>query len=274
MADLLPSEPLLPVEGAAGWFALAPPPDIAVLGALLAQLRAAGHSIRGFIDRAALLAAWIELPPPLVVLELSRQRLSISVAGRDGQDAALHRHVSLSGGERALTNAWLELARATLVQQTRFDPLHDQRSESQLRAGLPALAAEAERTGQSSLRIETTTGELTLTLTRDQLAAVATPVLQPLAGALQALSAANGAGTLLAPAALLDIPGMDAIIAGAHFARLLRIDDGMVARALRLLPDAAIPRQACRTARSCRCLRSARRLTRWCRCSCAASNRR
>ncbi len=230
----------MPVEGAAGWFALAPPPDLAVLGELLAQLRADGQSIRGFVDRAALLAAWIELPPPLVVLELSRQRLSISVAGRDGKDAALLRHVSLPGGERALTNAWLELARATLVQQTRFDPLHDQRSESQLRAGLPALAAEAERTGQASLRIDTATGALTLTLTRDQLAAVATPVLQPLAAALQALSAANGAGTLLVPAALLDIPGMDAIIAGAHFARLLRIDEGLVTRALRLLPDASI----------------------------------
>jgi hypothetical protein len=242
MANPALNQQLPPVEGAEGWFALAPPPDIAELGQLLAQLRATGHVVRGFIDRAALFAAWFELSAPLVVLELSRQRLSISVAARDAEGAALHRHVSLPGGERALTAAWLELARATLVQQTRFDPLHDQRHEAQLRAELPRLAAEAERSGQASLDIEAGTGALALTLTRDQFAVAAAPVLQPLASALQALSAANGAGALLVPAAMLDIPGIDAAIASARFARPLRFEEGLAARALRELPiEAAAP---------------------------------
>ncbi len=201
------NERLLPVEGADGWFALAPPPEMSALGELLAQLRASGHVVRGFVDRAALLAAWLDLPAPLVLLELSRTRLSISVASRDAATASLLRQVSLPGGERALMAAWLELARATLVQQTRFDPLHDQRHESQLRAELPRLAAEAERNGQASLTLEAATGALVLTLTRDQFAVAAAPVLRPLAAALQALSAANGAGTLLVPAAMRDIPG-------------------------------------------------------------------
>lgn len=233
---------LPPLEGADGWFALAPPPDIAELGELLAQLRAARHIVRGFIDRATLFAAWFDQPSPLVVLELARPRLSISVAARSVEGAALQRHVSLPGGERALTAAWLELARATLVQQTRFDPLHDQRHEALLRAELPRLAAAAGLQGQASLRIEAATGALQLTLTRDQFAAAAAPVLRPLASALQALSAASGAGTLLVPAALLDIPGIEASIAGARFARQLRFDAGLAARALRLLPiDAAAP---------------------------------
>lgn len=236
------NERLPPVEGADGWFALAPPPDAAVLGELLAQLRATGHAVRGFVDRAALLAAWLELPAPLVVLELSRTRLSISVAARDASSASLLRQVSLPGGERSLMSAWLELARATLVQQTRFDPLHDQRHESQLRAELPRLAAAAERNGQASLSLDAATGALVLTLTRDQFATAAAPVLRPLATALQALSAANGAGTLLVPAALRDIPGCDAALADGHFAHLLRLDTEVTPRALRLLPvDAAVP---------------------------------
>jgi hypothetical protein len=227
------------VEGAEGWFALAPPADIAELGELLTQLRAAGHAVRGFVDRAALLAAWLPLPSPVLVLELSRLRMSISVASRDEAGASLRRHVSLPGGQRAFTAAWLELARATLVQQTRFDPLHDQRHESQLRTELPRLAADAERSGQASLVIQTATGQLPLTLTRDQLAAAASPVLRPLASALQSLSAANGNGTLLVPAALLDIPGIDETLAGAHLARLLSFDAQLTTRALRLLPIAA-----------------------------------
>src|SRR5262245_46850393 len=145
---------LPPVEGADGWFALAPPADPAEPGELLAQLRAAGHMVRGFVDRAVLFAAWFELPSPLVVLELSAARLSVSVASRDAESASLRRQVSLPGGERLLTAAWLELARATLVLRTRFDPLHDQGHEARLRTELPRLAAEAERNGQASLVID------------------------------------------------------------------------------------------------------------------------
>jgi hypothetical protein len=240
MATATPADLLPRVEGAEGWFALAPPADIAELGQLLAQLRAAGHVVRGFVDRAVLLAAWLPLPSPVLVLELSRHRVSISVASRDAGGASLHRHVSLPGGERAFTAAWLELARATLVQQTRFDPLHDQRNESQLRVELPQLAADAERIGQASINIQSGTGALALTLTRDQLAAAAAPVLRPLASALQSLSAANGAGTLLVPAALLDIPGIDETLASAHLSRLMSFDAQLPTRALRLLPLEAV----------------------------------
>jgi len=223
------------IEGADGWFALAPPADLASLGELLAQLRATGHAVRGFVDRATLLAAWCELSP-LLVLGLERQRVSISLAARAAGAAALLRQVSLPGGERALLAAWLELARATLVQQTRFDPLHDQSHESRLRAELPRLAAGAQRDGQAGITIDAATGSLQLTLTRDQFAVAAQPVLRPLAHAVQSLVAANDAATLLIPAALLEVPGIDATLAAAHGARLLRLDPEVITRALHLLP--------------------------------------
>lgn len=242
MAEPRHNDRLPVVEGAEGWFTLAPQTDLAALGELLAQLRASGHAVRGFVDRAALLLACCELPTPLTVLELSPSQLSVSVASRDAQMASLRRQVALPGGERALTAAWLELARSTLVQQTRFDPLHDQRHEVQLRASLPQLAAEAGRSGRTSIVVEAATGALSLVLTRDQLAAAAAPILAPLSSALQALSAAHGAGALLVPADLLDVPGIDEVLAGARFARQLRLDTALVTRALRLLPlEAAVP---------------------------------
>jgi hypothetical protein len=237
---LLQLAEVLPVAEDAGlWVAIAPPAPGTSLGELLGALRGAGYSVQGFADRAALLAATLGLSAPLVLPELSGQRFSISVADCTGEIAALRRHVPLPGGAAALQGAWLELARATLVQQTRFDPLHDLRHETALRAQLPQLVATAQREGQASTRIETGADALTLTLTRDQLAAAAAPVLREFAAALQSLSAASSEAVLLVPESLPGLPGFEAVLASAHFARLYRIADGLAARAASLLSAAA-----------------------------------
>jgi hypothetical protein len=236
MATPAINEKWLPMEGADGWFALAPPQEPAVLGQMLADLRAQGLPVRGFVDRATLFGAWFETPTPLVVLELSARRVSISVAARDAAHASLRRQVSLPGGEQGLLGGWLELARATLVKQTRFDPLHDLRHESRLRRELPALAAVAQRTGQAQFEVESAQGPLQQALTRDQFAEATAPVLQPLAAALQSLSAVNGAGALLVPARVLGIPGMEQALAGARFSRVMLYDTALTTRALQQLP--------------------------------------
>lgn len=227
----------LPPSSAGLWVALAPPPDAGLPGELLRQLRAAGYDIQGYADRATLLAAWIPDVTELAVLDLSRRQFSVSVATRETDAAALRRHVPLPGGAQALQDAWLRLAAATMIQQTRFDPLHDLRHEAQLRAQLPALAASAQRDGQAQCELDTGTGtgKLQLALTRDQLATAAQPVLAPLARALQALAAAHGDALLLVPESLLDIPGIEHALAGARFARLARGADGLAARAASLL---------------------------------------
>jgi hypothetical protein len=102
---------------------------------------------------------------------------------------------------------------------------------------LPQLAATAERDGQAGTLVQTGSGALHLTLTRDQLAAAAAPVLRPLSEALQSLAAANGAGTLLVPASLLEVPGIDDVLAGARFAHMLRFEAVAITGALRLLPE-------------------------------------
>lgn len=217
------------------WVALSPPTNADMPGQLLGQLRTAGHAVQGFADRTALLAAWLDAGTDLAVLELSRRHMAIGLATRDADAAALRRHVPLPGGEQALLDAWLRLAAATLVQQTRFDPLHDLQREAELRAQLPALVADAQRAGQASCTLDTGGGgSVTLALTRDQLATAAQPVLAPLASALQALSAAHGDAALLLPESVLDIPGIDAALAGARFAQLYRCGEDLAARAASL----------------------------------------
>lgn len=219
------------------WVSLSPPANVGMPGEVLRQLRAAGHNVQGFVDRAALLAASLQWSGQLVVLDLARRHLSVSVAAGDGGAAALRRNVPLTGGAQALQDAWLELAAATLVQQTRFDPLHDQQHESMLRAQLPAMAAAAQRDGQAGCSLETAAGTLQISLTRDQMAAAAGAWLRPLGAALQALSAASDDSALLLPDSMLEIPGFDDALAGARFARLYRCPDGQGAVAASLLPE-------------------------------------
>ena len=220
------------------WVTVPPVQDAVLLGTVLQQLRTAGFVVQGFVDRAAVLSAWLQRTGSAAVLDLSRTRLSISLVINDGATAALRRTVSLPGGEAALHAAWLDLAAATLVQQTRFDPLHHQRYEVQLRQRLPALAAAAQRFGQGTCTIDTETTQLSLTLTRDQLVTAASSWLQPLAVALQALSAATDDCALLVPASLLEIPGLTQLLVAARFGTAWQVDDGAAARAASLLAPA------------------------------------
>lgn len=233
----------LPVEGGL-WVALAPPAHPAQPGELLRELRAAGHLVQGFVDRAAVLAAWLPRSPQLVVLGISRRQFSVDLAVQDAGMAALRRHVHLPGGLQAVHDAWLRLAAATLVQQTRFDPLHDMRHEQALRLQLPQLAAEAQRQGQAQLQLETGNGKVGLTLTRDQLAAAAQPALAPLAHALQALAAAYGEATLLVPRLATEIPGLQVVLVAARFARLCGGASDLAARAASLLQPSGVTADA------------------------------
>lgn len=220
------------------WVAVLPA-DAAQLGHALGELRAAGHLVQGFVDRAALLAAALGGELQRVVLEASRNEFLVSLAASAGGEAALRRQLRLPGGMLALQRAWLDLAASTLVQQTRFDPLHDQRHEAALRARLPELAATAQREGQASCDIEAGSTTLHLTLARDQFAAAAAPVWQPLAGALQAFAASGEGSTLLVPQALTTLPGFAAVLAQARFTQQLCHADGLAARAASLLPATA-----------------------------------
>lgn len=220
---------------AALWVSLSPPLQPDLPGELLRQLRAGGHHVQGFVDRTALLAAWLPVAGELAVLELARTRFVLGLAARDADGAALRRHVPVAGGEQALLDAWLRLAAQTLVQQTRFDPLHDLHHEAALRSQLPALVADAQRHGQGRCTLYTGAGgSVTLALARDQLAAAAESVLAPLARALQALAAAHGDAVLLVPGSVLGIPGMEAVLAAARFAQVYRCADDLAARAASL----------------------------------------
>jgi hypothetical protein len=222
----------------ATWVAVGLDQDATTMGALLRELRTAGHAVQGFVDRSVALVAAHRLPGAQIAIDLARSQVLLAVAFNDAATVQLQRTVRLPGGEQRLVDAWLALAARTLVQQTRFDPLHDLRCEQALRAALPGLAAEAQREGQAGYVVQSAGRELPLTLTRDQLATAAAPHLEPVASALQALAAGLPECGLLVDARFAEFPGVAALLAGAHVAQVRAVPVGSAARAASLLPPA------------------------------------
>ncbi|HXC60087.1 MAG TPA: FHA domain-containing protein [Steroidobacteraceae bacterium] len=222
------------------WVAVGPELDAAAMGEVLRALRSTEFQVQGFVDRSAVLAGWQQLPGHHISIAQSRQQTLISVAFHDGTAVELQRTVKLPGGAQRLHDAWLQLAAQTLVQQTRFDPLHDLRHEAALRAALPALVAAAARDGQAQYSMDAAGRELTLALTRDQLEAACAPALRSLAASLQTLAAGMPEATLLVSESLAQMPGMDAVLDSAHLPRILVASPGSAACAASAL-DASAP---------------------------------
>jgi hypothetical protein len=205
---------------------------------LLRALRAAQFSVQGFVDRVAVVAGWQKLAGYSIAAHLEAHQLLISVVHNDGNAVELQRTVRLPGGSTRLHDAWARLAAQTLVQQTRFDPLHDHRHENALRIALPALVDAAMRDGQGEYGFDVEGRELRLVLSRDQLAEAAQPVLQPAVMALQTLSAGLPDDSLLIGASLTAVPGAGSLLEAARVARAFRLPVGSAACAASLLPAA------------------------------------
>lgn len=235
---------VLPVADAAdadraAWVAVGLEHDAAAMGAMLRELRGQGYAVQGFVDRTTALAAAHQLKGAHLSVDLAHTQTLLAVVVSEGAAVQLQRTVRLPGGASRLVDAWLALAARTLVQQTRFDPLHDRRCEQELRAALPALAQEAARSGQADYRVHSAGRELTLTLTRDQFEAAAAPHLEPVAAALQALVAGLPECGLLVDERFAALPGVAALLESAHVAQVRAVRAGDAACAASLLPATA-----------------------------------
>ena len=175
-------------------------------------------------------------PVTSIVLDLHQHWLDLSLVVSVDDVVELRRTARVLVGSADLFDHWLRLAAQTLVQQTRFDPLHDQRHEQILRAGLTGLVTQAQREGQSQMGFEVDGRHLDLMLSRDQLRQAAIPWCAALSAALQPLCAATDDCNLVVPDVLLEYPGVDEMLIAAHAGSLHALSEGASARAASHLP--------------------------------------
>lgn len=221
------------------WVAVSSRFSTASLSGLLGQFRAAGSEVQGFVDAAVAVCAWLQPGRTAVVLDMGARGAVLGVVTREGDDYRLRRSAAAGVGVQDLHEDWVRMLGASMVRQSRFDPLHDAAHERALRSALPALIEDAARTGAAQLVLAVDDRQITLGVSRDQLELAVRDRLRPLGDTLQALCAALGDCELIVPAAVAHWPGVGEVLALAGSRPVGALAPGAVARAASLLPPTA-----------------------------------
>lgn len=240
LRERLSAWPLPPEERI--WIAVPASAAAPGLGALLGVARELALPVDGFVDAATASAAALALAGPAIVLELGLHHVAATALERAGNQVSRRRTVaSLQVGWLEVLDAWLDLVSRAMVKQTRFDPLHDARTEQQLFDVLVGLALEAEAHGSATARMPgqgsdgPVPGAVELVVSRDQLAQAAQGLRREVMRLLHGLRPAGQPVALLAPRALLQVPGLagdlDALVGCEQFC----LPDGFAAQAVSLL---------------------------------------
>jgi hypothetical protein len=215
------------------WLAVPADSAPAGLSALLGITRTLGLPVAGFVDAAVAQVAALGLTQPALVLAPGLHSLAVCRIEPGGGHCQLRRvAVSPAAGWLALLASWAELAGRTLVKQTRFDPLHEGLSEQRLYDALPALVAQAQEQGAAVLSIAGPDGQpVTAMISRDQLAAGSQGLRRELMRAMHSLRSSGRLLCLLAPAALLTVPGLAEDLESLSGCELVTLPAGFAAQA-------------------------------------------
>jgi hypothetical protein len=222
-------------DGESVFFAVPAQAAPAGLSALLGVARPHGLAVAGFADAAAAQAAALGLDGLALVIELGLHHLCISAVERAGTHVLPRRWAAGPQGWLTLQQAWLELLGRTLVEQTRFDPLHGGDSEQQLFEALPELLAQATAHGSAPAVVGSFGQELSVMISHDQLAASAQPLRRELLRLLHSLKPAGRPVSLVVPALLFDVPGLAQDLDALSGCELISVPEGFAAAAASVL---------------------------------------
>lgn len=208
------------------------------LGLLLGIAQDVQLPLRGLVDSAV---ACSRRPYPgreLWALELSLHDVALTHIVQGDGDAVrgeVQRHDGLSVALLERTAAQF-FARAFL-RASRFDPLHDARSEQALHRDLPQWLASLGRQESLEVRAQLAGNEFTATVRATDLAAAMARAVERLAQKLRALVPAGGAAVLQVSDTLATWPGvLEALAQLAHWEIAVLEPGAAAAGALRLRP--------------------------------------
>ena len=131
--------------------------------------------------------------------------------------------VSEAVGHASLEQAWAKTVAEAFVRQTRFDPLHDARSEQDLFDRLPGWLEALEQAGETELTLEQGDRTLRANMSRRQLLDVAAPQYERVHRIVDALRVSRGAVSLQLSHRAARLPGLAERLAGLPDTELLRL---------------------------------------------------
>ena len=195
--------------------------DAAALTALRGAMSAAGVDARDFLDSATLTAAAVVDRSHYVVLDAGwRSGVATRVAG--GAECTFEEaFVSERANLLDVYDLWLTAVAASMVKNTRFDPLLSLEVEQRLFADLPAFAARAATEGKTEAVVEADGSRFSVLLEAQMFADSAQTFYRELARLTRSARIAGQGAALVLPAESRRWPGF--------LSRLLELEqDGLV----------------------------------------------
>lgn len=207
------------------------------LGDLLADCLAEGLRPTAFFDSAVLASAALGLRGMGVVLELQSHG---AVATRVIENDGVYRRAAIAQAEacglRDIRRACLQRIADAMVQQTRFDPLHDAKDEQALASQLDDRLQEVVARGETTVELVALGKSLNVTLSLDDFVKALEPALRTLRRLLQQIRSPGSEQYFLLPASLLDVPGIESMLASLGHSPVFGFEDAVIARAAACCP--------------------------------------
>ena len=207
------------------------------LGDLLADCLAEGLRPAGFFDSAVLASAAFGLQGLGVVLELQSHG---AVATRVIENDGVYRRAAIAQAEacglRDIRRACLQRIADVMVQQTRFDPLHDAKDEDALSNQLDDRLREVLVRGETTVELIALGKSLQVTLSLDDFVKALDPALRALRGLLQQIRSPGSDQYFLVPESLLQVPGIESMLASLGRSPVFGFEDDVVSRAAARCP--------------------------------------
>jgi hypothetical protein len=230
------------------WIAVPAAFKPAGLSSVLAILRQLGFRIAGFVDAAAAVAGVLAAGRNALVVEIGLHHVGVTAVESGAHSRRRRAVVSARGGLLEIYESWLDLVRAAMVKQTRFDPLHDAATDQRVFDSLAGLGLQAAESGSATATIEAGTERYEVALSRDQFERAGEPVYREIMRLLRDLRHAGAEVTIIAPRLIFDLPGLRRALDSFRNCELITVPDGFAAAAASLLelpaaegadPDAA-----------------------------------
>ncbi len=159
--------------------------------------------VAGLVESNVALAACVEGDAPRLVLDASQHHIHATTVELGDDLHITHSQKLGKGGVAQLHQTWLNFIAAEFLRATRFDPLHDARSEQHLYDNLPHWLHALTHQKQVSLELQAGQRKHRIDISREQLADAAAAIYGPIVDAARTAS-----GTVLASARIAALPGL------------------------------------------------------------------
>ncbi len=178
------------------------------LGLLLGMARECDLPVAGVVDQSVLAAT--NLPLQRTVLHLDIHLHAITLTRITNTGALLRRDVKtvMETGLFTLWDRWANIIANQFIQTTRFDPMHEAKSEQQMFDQLPTWISDRDENGMTAFVLDVGTTEHTVAVSNESLLKACTPLYPQIVQMIRQEIPAGESASLLLSHHFKGFPGL------------------------------------------------------------------